>query len=108
MLVAQKDQRRSYEKARLNREEIQEVDKFNYLKVMMSMEGGIGRKWLIGFSTEGRNGGRCQNWGENMLSREVKRELYERVVVQTVVYGSETWSLSAQERRKQKYLRRCV
>ena len=27
-------------------------------------------------------------------------ELYERVVIRIVVYGSETWSLSAQERRK--------
>ena len=35
-----------------------------------------------------------------MISREVKRELYERVVIPTVVYGSETWLLSAQERRK--------
>ena len=39
-------------------------------------------------------------WKENMIFREVKRELYERVVIPTVVYGSETWSLSAQERRK--------
>ena len=39
-------------------------------------------------------------WKENMISREVKRELYERVVIPTVVYGSETWSLSAQERIK--------
>ena len=29
-----------------------------------------------------------------------KTELYERVVIPTVVYGSETWSLSASERRK--------
>ena len=35
-----------------------------------------------------------------MLSREVKLELYERVVIPTVVYGSEMWSLSASERRK--------
>ena len=34
------------------------------------------------------------------MSREVKRELYERVVIPTVVYGSETWSLGIQERRK--------
>ena len=39
-------------------------------------------------------------WKENMISREVKRELYERVVIPTVVYGSEMWSLSAQERIK--------
>ena len=35
-----------------------------------------------------------------MISIEVKRELYERVVIPTVVYGWETWALSAQERRK--------
>ena len=38
-------------------------------------------------------------WKENMISRKVKRELYERVVIQTVVYGSET-IISAQERRR--------
>ena len=31
---------------------------------------------------------------------KVKWELYERVVIPTVVYGSETWSLSARERKK--------
>ena len=39
-------------------------------------------------------------WKENMTSREVKRGLYERIVIPTVVYGSETWSLSAKERSK--------
>ena len=31
-------------------------------------------------------------WKENMISREVKRELYERVVIPTVVCGSEMGS----------------
>ena len=36
-----------------------------------------------------------------MISRQVKRELYERVVIPTVVYGSDMGSLlSAQEKRK--------
>ena len=39
-------------------------------------------------------------WKESMIPREIKRELYERVVIPTVVYGSKTWALSAQERRK--------
>ena len=34
---------------------------------------------------------------ENMISVEVKLEIYERVVIPTVVYGSETLSVSAQE-----------
>ena len=39
-------------------------------------------------------------WKENMIYREVKRELYERVEIPNVVYGPETGPLSAQERRK--------
>ena len=34
------------------------------------------------------------------ISREVKRGLYGKVVITTVVYGSEASSLSAKERRK--------
>ena len=41
-----------------------------------------------------------QLWKDYMISRELKRELYEGVVIPTVVYGSETWSSSAEERRK--------
>ena len=35
---------------------------------------------------------------ENMISREENRELYERVVIPTVVCGSKTWFLSAQKK----------
>ena len=35
-----------------------------------------------------------------MMSREVKRELYERVVISSVGYDSETWSLDAHQKRK--------
>ena len=39
-------------------------------------------------------------WKENMISRELKREVYKRVVIPTGVYVSETRALSAQGRRK--------
>ena len=39
-------------------------------------------------------------WKEKMISRENKWELYERVVIPTVVYVWEKWVSSAQERRK--------
>ena len=39
-------------------------------------------------------------WKENMISREVKQGLYERVRIPTLVYGSVMWSLGVQERRK--------
>ena len=41
-------------------------------------------------------------WKESIIIREVKRELYERVVIPAVVYGSETMSLSVRERGKLK------
>ena len=41
---------------------------------------------------EGRKvwGTMAKLWKENMISREVKRELYGRVVIPILVYGSET------------------
>ena len=35
-------------------------------------------------------------WMENMIYREVKHELYERVGISTVIYSLETWSVKAQ------------
>ena len=39
-------------------------------------------------------------WKKSRISRGVQRELYERIVIPIAVYGSEKWSLSAQERIK--------
>ena len=101
VLMVEKDQMGSCEKVRVNGEEIQEVDKFNYLEVMISTDGGMGDK-VPHRVPEGRKVWRTMAnlWKENMTSREVKRELYEKVVIPTVVYGSETWALSAQKSRK--------
>ena len=41
-----------------------------------------------------------------MIAKEVKRELYERVVIPTVVYGSDARVLSAQERRRELFEKR--
>ena len=60
-----------------------------------------GRKWLIEYLREERVWETMAKlWKESIISSEVKRELYERVVIPTVVYGSETWVLSTQWRRK--------
>ena len=56
-------------------------------------DGGMGRKWFTGYLWEERFGGQWQSCG-------IERELYGRIVIPTVVYDSETWSLSVQERRK--------
>ena len=96
MLVVEKVWKVSCERVKM-----QEVDKFNYLGAMISTDGGMGeevshkvieRRKVVGTMAKLRK--------EEMISREIKQELWERVVIPTVVYGSEMWSFSAQERRK--------
>ena len=91
----------SNKKVRLNGEEMQEMDKFNYFGIMISMEGGIGEE--VAHRVPKRRkvwGTQAKLWKENMIFEEVKWELYERLVIPTVVYGLETWSLSEHEKRK--------
>ena len=39
-------------------------------------------------------------WNVRSVNFEAKRELYERVVVPTLMYGSEAWVMRLQERSK--------
>ena len=55
------------------------MDKFNYLGVMISTGGGMQRKWLLGYFREKVCVGRGvieKLWKENMLSREVKQDMF--------------------------------
>ena len=52
VLKIKKDQMGSCKKVRVNGEEIQEVDKFNCLGVIICMDGGMGRNWLKGYLRE--------------------------------------------------------
>ena len=69
------------------------MDNFNYLGVTVIKNDGIGEevdhRVLEGSEVWGTV---AKLWKQNMNSREVKRELYERVVIPSVVYSSETWS----------------
>ena len=54
---------------------------------MISVDSGMGMNWLIGCLREERYTERwVKLWKENMIFKEVKRELYEKVVIPTVVY----------------------
>ena len=89
-LTIKKDQVGSCQRIGANGEEIQEVDKFNYLGVMISTNSGIGEE-VAHRVLEGRKvwGTMAKLWKENVISREVKRELYGRLVIPTDAYGSE-------------------
>ena len=85
---------------------MQEEDKFKYLGMAISADGVIVEE-VAHKVLEGRKvwGITEKLWKENMAFREVRRELHEGVVIPTVVYDSETWSLTHGRRQKQKYLR---
>ena len=65
-----KDQRGNTEKVKVNKVEMEEVEKFKYLGVMMSED---------------------EVMGKNKITRGIENmgALYGRVVIQTVVQGSE-------------------
>ena len=98
---SKKGPRKSCEKVRVSGEEMEDVNKFKYLEVSVIEDGSIeeavnqrlnkGRKACV---TKGKL------WKENMISRELKKDLLEKVVIPTGVHGSEAWLLNTQKRRK--------
>ena len=85
---------------------MQNMYKFNYLGVIISYDSGMEEE-VAHEVFEGRKVWRsmAKLWKENMISRKVKQVLNERAVIPNLVYSSETWFLSAQERRKIEVLR---
>ena len=69
------------------------LEKFKFVGVMIIADRDMGEEEAHRL-LEGRKvwGKMVKLWKENVICREVKRELYEGVVIPTVVYGSETWS----------------
>ena len=69
---------------------MQEVNKFKYLGVMISAGNGIEEE-VAHRVLDGRKVWRTMGnfLEENIISREAKRELFERLVIPGVVYSSE-------------------
>ena len=85
----------------LNGEILEEVDQFKYLGSVVAANGRIEadvcHRVKEGSKTLGamKRVMKCRGLGMN-----VKKELYEKVVVPTVTYGSECWGMKVVERQK--------
>ena len=85
----------------LNGEVLEEVDKFKYLGSVVAANGGIEadvcHRVNEGCKMLGALKGvmKCRGLGMN-----VKKVLYEKVIVPTVTYGSECWGMKVSERQK--------
>ena len=82
----------------LNGEALEEVDQFKYLGSVIAANGGVEadvhHRVNEGCKVLGAFEGVMKNRG---LGMNVKKVLYEKVVVQTVMHGSESWGMKVTE-----------
>ena len=85
----------------LNGETMEEVQSFKYLGSCFSNDGGVKEDVSMRVGEGMKTFGAMKRlWNVRSVNVRAKRELYERVVVPTVMYGSEAWGLRVKERRK--------
>ena len=85
----------------LNGERMEVVNSFKYLGSCFSSEGGVTEDVNMRVGEGLRTFGAMKKmWNSRSVSMNVKRELYERIVVPTVMYGSETWGMKLGDRKK--------
>ena len=86
---------------RLNGEVLEEVSQFKYLGSIVAADGGVkadvNHRVNEGCKVLGAMNGVIKNRG---LGMNVRRVLYEKIIVPTVTYGSELWSMKEEERQK--------
>merc|ERR1711895_362877 len=85
----------------LNGERMEVVNSFKYLGSCFSSDGGVKEDVSMRVGGGMRAFGAMKRvWSGRSVNVRVKRELYERVVVSTIMYGSESWGLRVEERDK--------
>ena len=105
-----RDEGRAILNVLLNGEALEEVDQFKYLGSVIAANGGVeadvSHRVSEGCKVLGAMNGVIRNRG---LGMDVKRALYEKVIVPTVTYGSELWGMKERERQKLNVLEmRCL
>ena len=85
----------------LNGERLEEKNVFRYLGVDIAANGRMTEE-IKHRVTEGMKmiGGLKRIWKERGVSKDMKLEMYNRIVVPTVLYGHECWVMNAEARRK--------
>ena len=85
----------------LNGEMLEKVDLFKYLGSIVSKNGGVVDD-MISRVNEGAKvfGALSRIWKVGSFGMGVKKIMYERIVVPTLVYGAKTWCLNAREKMR--------
>ena len=85
----------------LNGQVLEEVDRFKYLGSIIAVDGGVEADVNHRVNEGCKALGALKKVMKNRsLEMNVKKVLYERVVVPTATYGSELWGMKASDRRR--------
>ena len=84
----------------LNRKALEEVDQFKYLGSVIAANGGVEADVCHRVNEGCKVFGALKEVMNRGLGMNVKKVLYEKVVVPTVMYGSELWGMEVTERQK--------
>src|SRR5215469_699014 len=84
---------------RIGRVRIEQVECINYLGIVISAEGDRRQEFGHRLKEENRAlRGVREVWNRGGMSLAMKRRIFECIVVPTVLYGSEAWSLNTKVR----------
>ena len=77
------------------------INSFKYLGSCFSSDGGVKEDVSMRVGEGMKTFGAMKRvWSARSVTLNVKRELYERIVVPTVMYGSESWGMRVEERKR--------
>ena len=95
---------------RLNGEQLEKVDCFKYLGSTVASDGKIEAEVKVRVNEAGKVlGGMRKILKSRSLQMNVKRKLYEGIVVPTALYGAETWNVGTTEKKRLNVLEmRCL
>ena len=95
---------------RLNGEQLEKVDCFKYLGSTVASDGKIEPEVKVRVNEAGKVlGGMRKILKSRSLQMNVKRKLYEGIVVPTALYGAETWNMGTAEKKRLNVLEmRCL
>ena len=101
VLVCSSNERRMDLNLNLNGEILEEVNSFKYLGSIVSGRGGVFEDVRARVNEGAKAGGAMKSvWKVRSVSMEVKRAMYESILVPTVLYGAECWTMKAEDRRR--------
>ena len=85
----------------MNGEALEEVNQFKYLGSVIAANSGVEANVHHRVNEECKVLGALKGVMKNSgLGMNVKKVLYEKVVVPTIMYGSESWGMKVTERQK--------